>query len=91
MIVARVRRPGSTPKLVSTWTGPWRIIAVDKVHVYDVQNIVTGEVKNVHVVRLRFHGDKDLEMTVALKEVFQHAFTQAKFEMARTIDISKAE
>ena len=20
---ARVRRPGSTPKLVSTWTGPW--------------------------------------------------------------------
>ena len=25
VVVTRVRRPGSTPKLVSTWTGPWRI------------------------------------------------------------------
>ena len=48
---------------MSTWTGPWRIVTVDKVHVYGVQNIVTGEVKNEHVVRLRFYADKDLEMT----------------------------
>ena len=47
----RVRRPGSTPKLVCTWTSPWRN---DKVHVYGVQNNVTGEVKDVYVVRLRF-------------------------------------
>ena len=25
VMVARVRLPGSTPWLVSTWTGPWRI------------------------------------------------------------------
>ena len=23
---ARVRRPGVTPKLMATWTGPWRVI-----------------------------------------------------------------
>ena len=42
----------------------------DKVHVYGVQNIVTSEVKDVHVVRFRFYADKNLEMTAALKEVF---------------------
>ena len=90
-MVARVRRPGSTPKFVSTWTGPWRIVTADKVHVYGVQNIVTGEVKDVHVVRLRFYADKDLEMTAALKEVVQHAFTQGEFEMAGIVDILEAK
>ena len=70
VMVARVRRPGSTPKLVTTWTGPWRIVTADKVHVYDVQSIVTSEVKDVYVVRLRFYADKDLERTAASKEVF---------------------
>ena len=35
--------------------------------------------------------DKDLEITAALKEVFQHAFTQAEFQMAGIIDTSEAE
>ena len=61
-MVASVRRPGSMPKLVSTWTGPWRIVTADKVHVYGVTNIVTGEVKDVHdvgpsVLRGRKPGD----------------------------------
>ena len=73
VMVKRVRRPDSTPKFVSTWTGPWQIVTAKKVHVYGVQNDVIGEVKDVHVVRLRFYVDKNLEMMVALKEVFQHA------------------
>ena len=73
-MVAKVRRPGSTPKLVSPWTGPYQIVMADKVHVYGDQNIVTGEVKNMHVARLRFYADKELEMTAAVKEVLQHAF-----------------
>ena len=54
---------------------------------YGFQNIVTGEVKDGHVVRLRFYADKDMEMTAALKEVFQHAFTQGEFEMNGVVDI----
>ena len=83
-MVARLRRPGSTSKLVSTWTA-------NKVHVYGVQNIIAGEVKCVHVVRLKFYADKDLVMTAAVKEVFQYAFTQSEFEMAEIVDISEAE
>ena len=88
---ARVRPPGSTPELVSTWTSPWRIVTADKVHVYGVQNILTVEVKHVHLVSLLFYADKDLEMTVTLMEVFQHAFKQGEFEMAGIVDISEAE
>ena len=46
-MVARVRRSGLTPKLMSAWTGPWRIVTADKIYVYRVQNVVTGEVKDV--------------------------------------------
>ena len=59
-------------------------------YVYGVQNIVMGNVKDVHVVRLWFYADKDLEMTAALEDVFQYAFTQVEFEMAGIVDISEA-
>lgn len=36
VLSARVRRPGSTPKLVSTWVDPWRVVTADKVHVEEV-------------------------------------------------------
>ena len=60
-------------------------------HAYGVQSIVTGEVEDVHVVRLRFYADKDLETTVGSREVFKHAFTQGEFEMAGMVGILEAE
>ena len=69
----------------------WRIVTADKAHVYGVQNIIMGEFKDVQVVRLQFYVDKYLEMTAALKEVFQDAFTQGEFEMARIVDVLEAE
>ena len=64
-MVASVRWPGSTPKLMRMWAGTLRIVLADKVHLNGVHNIVTGEVKYVHVVRFRFNVDRDLEMTPA--------------------------
>ena len=46
VMAARVRWPGSTTKLVSTWTGPWQVVTADKVQVYNVQNIVIKAVVN---------------------------------------------
>ena len=42
VLVARVRRSSSTPKLLMTWTGPWRAVVAQRPHVYGVQNIVGG-------------------------------------------------
>ncbi|CAM9582962.1 unnamed protein product, partial [Ascophyllum nodosum] len=54
VLVARVRKPGRT------WTGPWRIVSGGSEHVRVVEDIVTGETKEVHVVRMRPYADSSL-------------------------------
>ena len=56
VLVVRLRRSGSTPKLFMTWTGPWRVMVPQRPQVYGVYNIVSGEVQDVHVARMRFYG-----------------------------------
>ena len=46
---------------------------------YGVQNIVAGEVKDVHVVRLQFYTDKELEMTAALRLHYMQLFPDPRF------------
>ena len=43
VLVARVRKLGNAPRLVTTWTEPWRMVSSGSPHVYNVQNIVNGE------------------------------------------------
>ncbi|CAM9105885.1 unnamed protein product, partial [Hapterophycus canaliculatus] len=63
VLFARVRRQGVTPKLMSTWTGPWCVVVADHAHVYSVHKFVAGKVHNAHVVaRLRFHVDAQLNI-----------------------------
>ena len=57
VLVPRVRKLGSTPELVATWTGPSRVVSGGSPHVYNVQDIVTGETKEVHVGRMRAYAD----------------------------------
>ena len=54
VLVARESRQGKHRKLMSTWTGPWRVANDDKEHVYAVQHLVTAELRDVHVARMRF-------------------------------------
>ena len=79
VLYARVRRQGVTPKLLSTWTGPWRVVGADHAHVYSVQNIVSGAVHSAHVARLRFYADSQLEITAELKDVFQHSYAPVSY------------
>ena len=48
--VARMRKPCHVPKLVQIWTGPWRVVPGGSEHVRVVEDIVTGETKEVVVV-----------------------------------------
>ena len=54
VLVARVSTQGKHRKLMSTWTGPWRVAKDDKEHVYALQHLVTVELRDVHVARMRF-------------------------------------
>lgn len=74
VVVARVNKRDELNKLVSTWTGPWREVSVgSRQHVYGVEDIVTGErkeVQYVHVARTRPQADESLAVTVEELEVF---------------------
>ena len=61
VVVAGVSKQGKHRKLMSTWTG----------HVYVVQHLVTGELRDVHVARMRFYVDDQLEITGEPLKVFQ--------------------
>ena len=88
---ARVRRPGVTPKLMATWTGPWRVVGAHHQHVFEIQNIVSGRVQTAHVARLRFYADSQLNVTADVKDVFQHAYNQGQFQMAGIVRVAEAE
>ena len=57
VLVARVSRQGKHRKLKSTWTGPWRVANADKEQMYAVQHLVTAELRDVHLARMRFYAD----------------------------------
>eukprot|EP00752_Nemacystus_decipiens_P002231 g2116.t1 len=57
---------------------------------YTIEHI-QGDVREVHVTRIRFYADRALAITAELKDVFQHSFTQGEFEMAAIVDMSEAE
>ena len=88
MLVARVRKLGSAPKLVPTWTGPWRVLQGGSTHVY-VVDIVTGETKKVHVVRMRAYADSSLVIGAEVKDVFEISKHQGAYEMANVVDVGK--
>ena len=62
---------------MSTWTGPWRVANDDKEHVYAVQHLVTAELRDVHVARVRFYADDQLEITGEVLKVFHQLRTRA--------------
>ena len=71
VLVARVRKPGRVPNLVQTWTGPWRVVSGGSEHVRVVEDIVTGETKEVQVMRMRPYADSSLVVGAEVREVFE--------------------
>ena len=90
VLVARVRKQGKHPKLMSTWTGPWRIENDDREHVYNVSNIVTGETREAHVTRMRLYADNSLNVTAPFKEVFQHIHQQGEYHIRAITGVRQA-
>ena len=89
VLVARVRKPGRVPKLVQTWTGSWRVVPGGSEHVRVVEDIVTGETKEVHVVRMRPYADSSLVEGPEIREAFETTKPQGEFEIADVTSVGK--
>lgn len=56
--------------IVNTWTGPWRVVSVaDRQYVVGVEDIATGEHKEVYVAWMSPYADEWLAVTAELLEV----------------------
>ena len=58
-------------------------------HVYVVEDIVTSETKEVHIVRMRACPDSLLIIGVNVKDVFEISKHQGAYEMADVVDVGK--
>jgi hypothetical protein len=67
VMVAVPDRP-STHKLAARWRGPYRVTRTINDHVYEVQHLVTENVTEAHVRRMKFYCDAELDMTVPLAD-----------------------
>lgn len=89
VLVARIRKLGSAPKLVITWTGPWRVVSGGSSHMYVVEDIVTAETKRVHVVRMRPYADASLALGPQIMDVFAAIMHQGEFIFADIVNIGE--
>ena len=58
-------------------------------HVRVVEDIVTGETKEVHVVRMRPDADLSLVVGAEVRKVFERTKHQGEFEIADVISVDK--
>ena len=86
VLVARMRKPGRVPKLVQIWTGPWCVVPGGSEHVCIVEDIVTGETKEV---RMRPYANSSLVVGAEVREVFEMTKQQGEFEIADVIIVCK--
>ncbi len=54
-------------KLKLRWTRPWRLIESESDWIWKVEHLVTGIIHRVHVSRLEFYADADMDVTEALQ------------------------
>lgn len=67
------------------------MITAEKQYAYEVQNLVSGELSDVHVANTRFYADRAMNVTVATKDVFQHTFRQGFVEMLHVLGFAQAD
>ena len=76
VLVARVRKLGRVPKLVQTWTGPWRVMPGGSEHFCVMEDTVTRETEELHAVRMRPYADSSLVVGAEAREVLERAKSQ---------------
>jgi hypothetical protein len=57
---------GPPAKLRMRWKGPAMVVKANSPWVFEIQNLITGLVKEAHASRLKFYADRDLEVSADL-------------------------
>jgi hypothetical protein len=83
-------RPSRVDKLKAKRVGPFRVIAVTSPWVYTIEHLLTGAQRSVHVDRLQFYCDRDLNVDVDLLDHI--AFNeQGEFEVDHIVRLLESD
>ena len=72
VLVARIRQPGITPKLINTGG-----------HVYDVEDIVMERAREVQTTRMGPYADASLNFAAEMKKILNSLKSQGEFDIER--------
>ena len=87
LLVASVRQPGITPKLMNMWKGPWRVVQKQEDMCTAWKTSSRGvRVICIHIAWMPPHADTSLSVTAELKEVFNNLKIQGEFDMMERIE-----
>jgi Chromo (CHRromatin Organisation MOdifier) domain len=89
VLVARPEQHAKKDKLLLRWLGPQRVVKAISNYVFEVEDIVTGDRKEVHYERLLFYDDALLDVTVELKSFV--AANSYGYEVESIVDIKKED
>lgn len=91
MLVARVWRPGITPKLIATWSGSRRVLGTESAHLWQVQNIVSVGMQTEYDARLCFfYSNSQPNVTAHVKGTFQYVRSQGQSIMDGIFNLAEA-
>ena len=89
LFVTRVHNLGSAPKLVTTWTVPWRAVPGGSSQAYNVQDVVTGETKEVRVVQMLAYENSSLAVGADVQGLFEMTKDQGEYEIQDILNIGQ--
>jgi hypothetical protein len=65
-------RRSKLPKLFVTWLGPYRAVRFEHKQVLEVEHLLSGKRKKVHITRVKFYRDASLEVTEELVSFLEY-------------------
>jgi len=78
-----------TNKLIHRWTGPMLVLRKLSNWIYELQNVITNKILQVHIERIDFYHDENLDLTFDLKESIAFNQSEYGYEVNELIDIEK--
>ncbi len=81
---------GHVPKLVSNWTGPYRVVEVVNSHIYKVQDLLKEDrYLTVHAARMLTFRNDFLDTEIGVQE--QAAYFKSGFEVNAILDCRQGD
>ena len=87
-VLVGIPEPRAGQKLYLKWRGPYRIMHSARGYVFTVEDLVSGDQKEVHGDRVRFYDDRFLHVTEEMKYQLTHDNSSFEVDELRNVRLN---